>query len=302
MKRIFQLLFLAIVITCSWADAQDTTLLYRISGNGLTQNSWLYGTMHWQDERLTSFGPAVLDAIAQSDVVAVEVILDDDLQAQMGLLKYIFMDTTLSALLPEEDVEKVKALVQEVNPMMGLVVEKLKPIFISTLIMENRMEKSGDHTVDNFFEKYGKAMGKEVTGIETVEEQMQALDAISLEDQAAMLQQQISDMDESDSLSDEMMRIYLSQDMDKLYRFYKEQEDIPLNFDQSLLGDRNKIMAHRMDSLMQSRPTFLAVGALHLPGKEGVLQQLRNAGYSVESVSSPFAAEPTQLPLLNEDE
>ena len=85
-----------------------------------------------------------------------------------------------------------------------------------------------------------------------------------------------------DSLED-LVDIYARGDLDAIYSFYKK-EDLSNTFNAALITDRNHRMADRIDSIMQKISLFTAVGALHLPGDEGVINLLRKKGYVLTPV------------------
>ncbi|MFI5264554.1 MAG: TraB/GumN family protein, partial [Candidatus Kapaibacterium sp.] len=125
---------------------------------------------------------------------------------------------------------------------------------------------------------------KEIIGIETIEEQIKALDLIPLKEQAKMLVEIIEpDTTKKDDSPDDLVDIYAKGDLDAIYSFYKK-EDLSNTFNAALITDRNHRMADRIDSIMHEKTLFTAVGALHLPGDEGVINLLRKKGYTLNPV------------------
>ena len=82
------------------------------------------------------------------------------------------------------------------------------------------------------------------------------------------------------------MTLYLAQDLDGLLHFYEgfDTDMVSDSFDDALIQNRNVVMAERMDKIIQEQKAFMAVGALHLPGENGVLELLRQKGYQVRPI------------------
>lgn len=268
---------------------QTNSLLWKISGNNLSKPSYLYGTMHSRDKRAHEFGDSVLVKLNECDAVALELLTGEMKENPFAMFDVMMMkDTTLDMLLPDEDYQLVKTHVAENLEMFGMFVDKMKPIFTSVMLSEGMMRNDKAYTVDDFFERKAKENGKRAIGIETMEEQMSALDQISLREQAQMLVEQIKTKNEDSILFEQLMENYKNQDLQAMMKVYKSEE-MPEMFDEALVTKRNHTMAHRMDSIIRMQPTFNAVGALHLPGDEGLIELLKKKGYSLTPVFSSYS-------------
>jgi uncharacterized protein YbaP (TraB family) len=144
-------------------------------------------------------------------------------------------------------------------------------------------EDSSDF-LDEYLMKKAKNGKKEIIGIETIEEQVKALDLIPLREQAKMVLEMIEpDTTKPEGSIDDLVDIYARGDLDAIYMFYKK-EDLSNTFNAALITDRNRRMADRIDSIMKKKTLFTAVGALHLPGDEGVINLLRKKGYTLTPI------------------
>jgi uncharacterized protein YbaP (TraB family) len=81
------------------------------------------------------------------------------------------------------------------------------------------------------------------------------------------------------------MEHYKNQDLNAMMKIYTSEE-VPELFDEALVGKRNRVMTQRIDSIIRMQPTFVAVGALHLAGGEGLVELLRKESYTVTPVLS----------------
>lgn len=262
---------------------EPSSLLWRISGNGLEQPSYLYGTIHIKDKRVFAFSDAVKQAFAETSLLAVEIVPDST--AQMGLLSKIMLDSgrTLESLLSPEDYELVQNALQEKLGMQAMVADRMKPIFVGTLLMLDKMSNDYSVTVDEHFQQQAYEQHKRVVGIETIDEQFAALESISLEEQARLLVEQIRDSTKTDLLVERMIEAYTDADLDALMELIAESE-MPGKATHALLTKRNYIMAERAAVLMRKESVFIAIGAGHLAGEEGVIDLLRRKGYTVKPV------------------
>jgi len=275
---------------------QYQSLLWEITGNNLTKPSYLYGTMHARDMRVHAIAKQALPYLKTCDALALELVLDTDLNVMASIksMKGMFMKgTSLKKLYDnKEDYKKVKSYVKDKLGVMGVLfnVDKIKPIFMTSLLQE--MGASKDQTeqatlpLDFQLQQIGTANGQLLFGLETMEEQFAALDKYPLKEQALVLLDQVNNEAKHDSVNQYMMDRYLAQDLDALYQMYdNEKEDMHSDFEEALVTTRNVNMANRMDTMMQKRSAFTAVGALHLPGNGGVIELLREKGYTLKPVS-----------------
>jgi uncharacterized protein YbaP (TraB family) len=284
--RHYLLLALLLIIATKSVKAQ---LLWEISGKNLTKPSYLFGTMHVTDERVFNFSTTFMNKFDSSEVIAGELKMSW-LGAFKGLPS-VFMkkDTTLGDLLPPE---KYKIVHQEIErQQLGNYVEKMKPIFVSALIEENKHEKEKKQdknekpALDFYLQKLAKKQNKEIVGLETFEEQISALESIPLKLQAEWLYESIAHKDSlNPEDTEQMLRLYLAENIDSLYTITTTSLNDSLIFAQ-MLTLRNRRMCARAEKIMEKKSVFIAVGAAHLPGKQGMIDIFRKRGYTVTPVA-----------------
>lgn len=290
------LLFYSLILISELFYGQNyNTLHWRIEGNALAKPSYLYGTMHSKDSRMHNLGDSVMVSLQSCEAVALEIATNNmGIRDFFGAMKQMYMrDTTLKDLYPPDTYQLVKKAVSKKMGILGVLynVDKIKPMFLASLLGE--VDEENDEVnrerflLDMYFQDYGVKNNKSIISIESVEEQMAAIDQMPLTVQAEMLLEQVNNIGKEDSSMDFMIQKYLEQDLDALFSFYKNEQDTDTDsFDKAIVVNRNNIMAERMDSFMKFMPTFTAVGALHLPGEEGIISLLRKKGYTVSPVYS----------------
>lgn len=285
MRSLFSWAFLLSLVPCIAAGPEG--MLWRISHPGRAAVSYVLGTMHSADARAFRHFDRYLEALRQCDVVMGEL--------DMGLVSAKSTDpanlrtmmlpdgTELKDLYSKREFKKVDAMLKKELGPMALFLGRVKPFFLSAMLSETVMKQDSAAVLDDLLQRRARSMGKEVGGLETVAEQLQAVDRIPLEEQADMLLDLVkNDLYRQDM--DRMMAKYGSDDLQGLWDLGNSM-GMTDQFERSLLDDRNGVMVHRMDSLMGGgRSHFFAVGALHLPAEDGVLQGLRDRGYLVEAV------------------
>lgn len=278
-------LFLLISFSVS---AQYQSLCWRISGNGLKHPAYLYGTMHAPDQRVFNFGDKTNKAFAESKAYAME--LDPEKMLSPSTLTQMIMsgDYKISKLIPDSDFYFVDSIVRLSTGMGMALFNKVEPIIVSAILDEYSMGITQTDTankkdeMDLYFYKMAKKDKKKVIGIETVDEQLSALHTLSYEEQADLLIQSVEEVKKGEKSSNmDLMKYYIAQDLDSILAMSDEQQMPPKLF-KAMITDRNIRMADRIAVFIHERPTFIAVGALHLPGPGGVIDLLRKKGYTVE--------------------
>lgn len=269
----------------AWGQAPAPGLLWKVSGHGLERPSFVVGTVHSRDARAYGQVPQLLAIIQGQDAVAGELDLTAGPATSRVMAEAILMPpgTELADLLPSAKLKRVrKAMDAELGPM-ALLAGRMKPFFVAAFLGEKSMGADSALVLDHYLQVKAKELGKSVVGVETVEEQIAAVDRIPLQEQADMLYQLVrKDVDGKDM--DRLLQAYAAQDLGRLAELVAK--GVPSGaMGRQLLLDRNGLMAARMDSLLQAGSTYLfAFGAAHLPGGQGVLELLRGQGYSVEAV------------------
>jgi len=170
--------------------------------------------------------------------------------------------------------------------MSGFMVNRIKPMFTATLISTRNANMDHALPLDSYLMEKGQKMGKEMIGIETAQEQMEAINRIPNEEQAQMLIEMLKDLDAADLEMDKMIKAYEKQDLNTILEMTTGMGGD--TFEDELLVKRNNNMAERIDTMIKKRSTFAAVGTAHLIGKTGLITQMRELGYTVRPVISTY--------------
>lgn len=228
---------------------------------------------------------AVRKALGQSEMFCLELI--PDLATTMTLTKSMLYtdERTLREAVGQDLFGQLAPLMQQRGiPVQALT--KLKPWAVyMTLSMPQ--PKNGQ-VLDVLLYEQAKREGKTLCGIETAEEQVAVFEQTSLLDQITLLHELVGDPQAVDIQIQKMIPLYLQRDLAGLAAISSATTDTNSEVSHSteaflkrLIDDRNQRILERMLSQLDKQATFIAVGALHLPGQLGLLQLLTNHGYTV---------------------
>lgn len=287
MNTCLQKAFLACVfLVPTWLSAQS--LLWKIEGNGLEKPAYLYGTMHVSDERVLELSPAAQKAFEQAEVIALELDLKNINQSALLGKLMIEGDEDLSTLLSKEDYDLVNTFFKDSLQMPLEMLKKLQPMYLSSLVAKKKLnEKAGALPLDMVLAQTAEDNGKDVLGLETLEEQVSTFASIPLPTQCEMLVDAIKKYNEGDDEMNQLIDAYLAGEIEQLYALTIENKFASEEFQNAFLHTRNHLMLERLqNSFIENRPVFAAIGAAHLGGPSGLITLLRSIGFQVEPVMS----------------
>lgn len=262
----------------------EKSLLWKISGNGITEASYLYGTIHITCDATLS--QKVKDAMGKTQQLYLELDMDDETM-QMQMMNHIMMKdgVTMESLTTPEDFKIVDAFLTKNIGFSAKMVSTLKPFMISAMLYP-KMINCPMQSVESELMKIAKEQNEEVFGLETVAEQLEVFDAIPYQEQMnELVKTAKSDLKKDKEELDTMLAVYKSEDLDAMMKLTKESENVMTSkYDDILLNNRNKNWISKITSITKAKPTFIGVGAAHLGGENGVINLLRKQGYTVEAV------------------
>ena len=277
--------------------------LWRIEGKGdqtFNVKSWLYGTMHLGDERLVALPEAVEDALEAADALYCELDMDRMQKQLRKLMSKMVLPRgqTLKDRLSAELYDRLSDYVAERGSSMVMFKRmQVWAVSVNLAVIEAAKQKM-TKSLDMMLYKDAKAEDKEVGGLETMDEQLGAMADMPEEDHIKMLEMSLDYMEKltAKGISPlrRMQKIYLAGDGDKLWELAKEamgaDKELMNRFLKLMLTDRNVRMADRLAKMIQDNPEkcyFFAVGAMHYPGRDGMLDVLRRKGYRITRINPP---------------
>ena len=292
LSMIVSILFLIVAfihVTYAFSYTQKN-FLWRVQSTASTV--YMLGSIHLLKKNVYPLSGNIENAFEKSDALVVEVDVNDisrlDLQKLMGSAFYSGEDT-IEKHISKNTFDTIKSETER----LGLPVEfayNQKPWFLGLMLESLELVKSGydpDYGIDKYF--LSKAVGKKkVLELESLDYQIDLLSGLDDAEQELFLLYTLRDLkllvQEVDKLVDawksgsaESMEATITKSFTEDRRFYPIYE--------KLIYKRNKNIALKIDGFLKTERTyFVIVGAAHLLGDGGIIQLLKDKGYTVEQL------------------
>lgn len=287
-KRLIFILAASVILTFQ-SNAQ---LLWKISGNGLEKPSYLFGTHHVAPIHICDSIAGFNEAFNSCKQLYGELELDDIQAVSKEIAKYTLLpqDSLLDKLYTPEEYKLIDEVVKKNMGVSADQLKMLKPVTISTqLSVIISMQAFNDFNptlpLDAFLQKKAKEQGMSVKGFETSLFQAQILFGEPLPQQASALLKTIKHFDKMKPFIIEMCDVYMKQDLDSIFKLMQDPE---LSFTPEemnrLVNNRNHNWSQQLKDILPQQPTFIVVGGGHLPGSNGLIELLREQGFTVTPV------------------
>lgn len=290
--------FIGAILFICVAISANAQLLWKVTGNGLDAPSYIMGTHHLAPFSIMDSIAGLRQAMRETQQVYGELKMSElESPATMQLMQKSMMidsDTTLTTLFSPEDYATVNKFCKE-NMMMDLsMAPKLKPAYLLNNVVVMAYVKhvgkfNPQEQLDTFFQSQASKNGKKVDGLESPEFQFNLLfNGASLQRQAQLLMCTLHNIDSEVENIKNLTDAYMRQDLRKMLEISEKRkgnqcDPLPGEED-AMIFNRNKAWAEKLPAILKAAPTFVAVGALHLPGEKGLLNLLKKQGYTVEPV------------------
>lgn len=289
----FTMLAIAVFVASVSAQAQ---LLWKVSGNGLSKSSYIFGTHHVAPVSVIDSVTGLTDALAGVDKVYGEIDMEAMTQpAVIGRMQQMMMAPEghgLSTLLSAAQLDSLTAVMQEyAGPMItAQMLDMLTPAAVTTqLAMLKSMKAFPDFNpqaqLDTEMQTRARALGKEVGGLETVEFQLSKLFGKPLNEQAADLMKALRTDAQATASAVQLANAYRAGDLALMYQLIT---DPATGMDdeeaENLLFSRNRAWVEFLAGAFPTASLMIVVGAGHLAGKQGLIELLKQKGYKVTPV------------------
>ncbi len=293
------LIFAALAVLCTalraWAEPPvpvparsefSRGILWKVEAKG-TAPSYLFGTLHLDDDRVLALPEPASGALDRARTFAAE-LLHDEAAGRAFRSAMVTETPQLPALLGEALYAEADRLLAR-HGVPGEVRPHLKPwAAVLTLLQP---PKTTGLILDRVLVDEAIRTGKSIHALETVEEQIAALDDLPQETQLVLLKKVIGDYAAFQEAIHRLVEAYLARDLEALWQLNAQAlgDDADLRphhelFLRRLLYDRNERMAERLAPLIAQGHVFAAFGALHLYGERGVPSLLARRGFSVKAL------------------
>jgi uncharacterized protein YbaP (TraB family) len=260
---------------------RKNALLWKIEHHQKEGTSYVFGTMHVQNAGIINHYDEVFSRILSCDSFACEYNLDQSPMISSPESFYIPNNQTIRDFIPKKRYEKLCRILKKSTGFDLDKVNRLKPLFVTNLISGLIIQKDMPFALDEFLWNFAKQNDRQMKGIETMEEQLEIMEKLSLEYQIKSLLSIGKNISTFRKSLGKMTELYMEGDAQKLFKATKKGTG---KVRKLLLYNRNEIMANRIDEFAKQETLFAAIGAGHLGGKKGVLRLLKKKGWKVKSL------------------
>jgi uncharacterized protein YbaP (TraB family) len=260
--------------------------------------SYLVGTFHFKAGGIEEPGPTLDRIVDDADTLFVEVdraALEATVQRWAADPAALFRSdgSRLTDGMTEAEIERAEALLEGYGLPLAMA-DQMQPVILFALLSlpACALEEASGDGLDAVLEARASASGADVRALETVEEQLAALSGPDLDEALRLLVAQADQMKEQWFLN---LAFYREGKIAALWLYGIEQfaaevgeaeaERVAAAFWERLVGSRNRRMVERMLPRLREGGTVVAVGALHLPGDDGIIELLRAEGFAIERVA-----------------
>lgn len=273
------------------AGSFDDALLWQIDApDGGT--SYLLGTMHVSDPRvIDNLAPQTLEAMDASHSAVFELILGQ--QNQGALVQRMMLDDGrgLEEILGKGLFDRLKVIAQPYG-MIPSALKYLRPwavfLMLSVPPEETFRQARGQVSLDALLQDHAQATDKRLLALETIDEQLSIFETMSESDQIAIMADLVANKPEMDALYEAVLIAYVERDLGELFALASMAGEgdpgLAERFNESLILQRNDRMAERLLPMVEQGGYFVAVGAMHLPGDNGLLTQLEDNGFAISPI------------------
>ena len=256
------------------------SLLWVITGKNLLKPSYLLGTMHILCEKDFEIKDKITRKFNECDTLIMELNLSDA-DEMNELQSFSQSDEPLSGQLNEQEKNELNHILQSDYQVSLEQVDHLSPVLIINMMVTKAIECEEQKVIELELIKMAKENNMNMGGLETAAEQMEIANKIY---EPREIIRQLKQGDSYKEIFSEMVQAYKEEDLKKLSKLVSDRRFMSTEAEERMVYDRNKKWVKNMPELMQEKSIFFAVGAGHLPGRVGVIQLLKRAGYTVAPV------------------
>ncbi len=276
----------------------NKTLLWEITGNGLQKPVYVYGTMHLLCAKDALLSSNLKKVISDADEIYFEIDMDDFGELLTGFKQgKMKNDTTLADLYSSDEYQRVKNFFDGHGMGMELqMLNKMQPMLISALVYQAILPCEQADGIELSIMQFAHQYKKEIKGLETAAFQASILENIPYAAQAKELLYSIDSVQSTASETEEMVKLYKEQDLDKLLEYsLKTDGGTTTEVQDVMINQRNKNWLSQFPVITKNKTLLIAVGAGHLGGEAGLLNLLKEKGYNVRPLENSVGSDKGEI-------
>jgi len=261
-----------------------SSLLWKMEGKGFKKDVYLFGTMHLVEQEYFYFPKKIVELVQNSDQLVTELgdVNPADGMDFLKLKKGKFFD-----YFSKEQTDSILAYAEKNLSMnevqFRMMMSNLKPLAMVQFATIKTF-KGPTESYDLYIMNIALENQKPIIGLETIEEQLALFDKLDSTENANMVMESIRASENAKSEFKNLELAYQQQDVEKLYQLIHQSSGVFSVMGVDLLDNRNSNWVKQLKKIAQKKSTFIAVGAGHLGGPKGLIQQFRDEGYTVTPI------------------
>jgi len=261
-------------------------------------SGYLLGTIHSEDPRVLDFSESFLDRLSSNQVFAMELVPDMSTLERLTVYMRLPPGQGLESVIGVERYRALEAALSSYE-VPAEVVSRMKP-WAAMMTLSTPPPETG-FFMDLSLSLRASGSGLEVVGLETLEQQLSFLENMPIAMQLSLLDQAIAESGKVTVVHNQLVNAYLENNLVSLQALSDEQlkevgDSASDYFIDSGIHARNHRMAESLLVRLENETVFVAVGALHLPGEEGLVNILRQHGYVLSPLPMPILGDDNSSP------
>jgi len=282
MRKVLLVIF-AFFAYASSGICQEKGLFYEITGNGIESPSYLFGTIHIICEKDFFLGKNVQDKVVAARKLVLEIDLDDPNMMQVVFANINNPDgEQITDYLNDEQFQATQQFLLENAAIDIGMMKSMRPFMLLSMLYPKMLECE-TKAYELELMKIAKENEMPVLGLETIEDQLMVFENIPLSEQYKNLYDYVSDFEKGRKEFRKLIDTYSSKDIERMVEMVGESPEYK-NYQDIMLDNRNVNWIEPMKTMMKDGKMFFAVGAGHLGGKKGLINLLREEGYTVRAI------------------
>ncbi len=262
----------------------ENSLLWKIEGPGISEPSYLFGTIHAICPDDFKVGTDLNSIIENVEQLALEIKMDDpSLMGKMQAGMLFPEEGTIRDFVDAANYQIIERFLQDSIGININLVSRIQPIYLNSLILPKMLGCTPASVEGKLMEVAAKnELG--IIGLESVEDQLAILNSIDMETQTSFLIESVKEFEEGRKEIRNMIDLYMREQVNELYDLISASEFQV--YENAILTTRNQNWIPRIVEEASAKPTLFAFGSGHLGGPEGIVTLLRKAGYTLTPMES----------------
>ena len=284
------LINVTLIRVCKAQNAENS-VLWEISGDGLEKSSYLFGIINFLPKKDFSIPKKVKNVMDDCEVFATKALISRRNQKEFNQAARISNDGWINDYLTDDELNRLRLLmlrdlgVSENDYHFNY--SRLQPIILVTATTILYLGQKNLFFVEQELRQIAQKSHLDLVGLGTIEEEIAAFDNFPIPDQVTALNYTIDNFDEHIKGYNNLVKNYVEdQDLAKIREEILKATNRSEVFQKVYYDDRQKVWTETIDTLVHQNPTFIAVGAAHLPGDQGLLQLLRQEGFTLNPIDA----------------